>query len=329
MSAETRVDSKASGPFADRLEDAVRAKGSACLVGLDPHLASIPPEYAAVHDATASRAERAAAMGDFLVDVIAAVADLTPAVKPQSAFFEALGADGVAQWERVVAAARDAGLLVIGDVKRGDIGSTAAAYAEAFLTGVPGTDPRTLCDAVTLNPYLGTDSVQPFLDACKAHGTGVYVLVRTSNPSSSELQAAGAPSLAEQVASLVDRWGAALVGGSGLSSVGAVVGATHPDELARFRALLPRTPFLIPGYGAQGGAAHDVVGGFMRGHRDALRGAIINSSRGILYAYRERPGLAWQDAARAALRDMGAAIGAAVRAGGSASLASTDRSARP
>lgn len=300
-----------TAPFADRLDAAVRAKGSACLVGLDPHLPSIPREFAAVHDPAATRAERAAAMGDFLVAVIDVVAGRAPAVKPQSAFFEALGADGVVQWERVVAAAKDAGLLVIGDVKRGDIGSTATAYAEAFLTGVRGTDPRTLCDAVTLNPYLGTDSLQPFLDACGSHGAGLYVLVRTSNPSSKELQAEGAPSLAERVGALVERWGAPLVGAAGLSSVGAVIGATHPTELARFRAALPRTPFLVPGYGAQGGAADDVVPAFT----DAgLGGALVNSSRGILYAYQSRPGVPWRDATRDALDDMARAIGGAVRA---------------
>jgi len=302
--------------FADRLAAAVGVKQNACLVGLDPHLASIPREFAAVHDPDATRAERAAAIGDFLVEVIEVTAARAPAVKPQSAFFEAFGADGAVQWERVVAAAHDAGLLVIGDVKRGDIGSTAAAYAEAFLTGVAGTDPRTLCDAVTLNPYLGTDSIQPFLDVCKSHGTGVYVLVRTSNPSSRELQAEGSPMLADRVAALVDRWGAGLMGSAGFSSVGAVIGATHPRELARYRALLPRTPFLIPGYGAQGGAAADVAAGFSvvrKGAAGALGGALVNSSRGILYAYRERPGVAWRDATRAALDEMAAAIGEAAQ----------------
>jgi orotidine-5'-phosphate decarboxylase len=252
-------------------------------------------------------------MGDFLVDVIEVTAPRAAAVKPQSAFFEALGADGVAQWERVTAAAHDAGLLVIGDVKRGDIGSTAAAYAEAFLTGGPGTDPRTLCDAVTLNPYLGTDSLQPFLEACRERGAGLYVLVRTSNPSSRELQAEGHPSLAERVADLVERWGAPLVGASGLSCVGAVIGATHPTELARFRARLPRTPFLIPGYGAQGGSAADVAPAFAGGLPGA---ALVNSSRGLLFAYKERPGMAWRDATRAALEEMALALGRAASAPG-------------
>jgi orotidine-5'-phosphate decarboxylase len=247
---------------------------------------------------------------DFLVAVVELVASRVPAVKPQSAFFEALGADGAVQWERVVAAARDAGLLVIGDVKRGDIGSTATAYAEAFLTGTPGTDPRTLCDAVTLNPYLGTDSMQPFLDACRTHGAGLYVLVRTSNPSSRELQAQGSPTLADQVAALVREWGDAAGPAGALNSVGAVIGATHRAELARFRGLLPRTSFLVPGYGAQGGGAADVAPAFQP---DVAGSALVNSSRGILYAHQTRPSLTWQDATIAALDEMVGAIGAAVR----------------
>ena len=262
--------------YADRLEAAVQAKSNPCLVGLDPHLQNIPGEFPAASDASASRAERAAAAGDFLCEVIDVVSALVPAVKPQSAFFEALGSAGVVQWERVVRRAREAGLIVIGDVKRGDIGSTARAYADAFLG--PEAD---ACDAITINPYLGSDSVEPFLDACRAHDKGLYVLVRTSNPSSSEFQTAGDPPLAERVAAAVDRWGAELVGASGLSAVGAVVGATHASELADWRAKLPRTPFLLPGYGAQGAGAKDVIGGFLSGGR----GALVNSSRGILYAY--------------------------------------------
>lgn len=295
--------------YADRLDAAVAAKQSPCVVGLDPHLASIPAEFTAVHDPSAGRGERARAVGDFLLGVLDAVADVVPAVKPQSAFFEQLGPDGIASWERVVAAAHSASLIVIGDVKRGDIGSTAAAYAAAFLTGGPGADPRTLCDAVTLNPYLGSDSVQPFLAACAEANKGCYVLVRTSNPSSAELQAAGDPPLAERVADLVAGWGAELVGASGFSSVGAVVGATHPAELASLRRRLPRTPFLIPGYGAQGGGAADVAAGFTGG----LRGALVSSSRAVLYAWRERPGVAWKDAARDAARSMVAEIRAALR----------------
>lgn len=280
--------------YADRLDAAVRAKGAPSVVGLDPHLHLLPSEFSAAHDPAATAAEVAADVERFLFEVIDAVHEHTPAVKPQSAFFEALGSAGAGVWERVVARAHGAGLLVIGDVKRGDIGSTAAAYARAFLTGGPGIDPATLCDAVTVNPYLGTDSVAPFLEACREADAGLYVLVRTSNPSSAELQAQGDPPLMHRVAELVGAWGAELVGEAGFSSIGAVVGATHPDELADLRGRLPRTPLLLPGYGAQGAGAADVAGGFS----DGLAGALVNSSRGVLFAGRERPD--WKDACREA-----------------------------
>lgn len=290
--------------YADRIERAVQVRGNPCLVGLDPHLSRIPAEFAAVHDPAASRAERANAVGEFLRGVIDVVAELVPAVKPQSAFFEQLGADGVRVWEETVAHAHARGLLVIGDVKRSDIGSTAAAYATAFLEGLPGTDPATLCDAVTVNPYLGTDSIQPFLDACARTGAGLYVLVRTSNPSSAEFQTQGVPTLSERVAEAVVRWGEPLVGACGLSSVGAVVGATHPEELARMRRVMPTAPFLLPGFGAQGAGAADVVPGFL----DGIRAALVNSSRGVLFAYADRDGVPWRDATRDAVLEMARTI---------------------
>ena len=289
--------------YADRLAAAVDDKGSPCVIGLDPHLSRLPAEFRAAHDPDASRAEVAADVERFLFEVIDAVADLVPAVKPQSAFFEALGADGARVWERVVVRAHKAGLLVIGDVKRGDIGSTAEAYARAFLSGGPGADPDTLCDAITVNPYLGSDSIDPFLKACRDKGAGLYVLVRTSNPSSRELQALGDPPLMEKVAELVDGWGRELVGTCGLSAVGAVIGATHPSELRSLRAKLPHSPLLIPGYGAQGGGAGDVAGGFLHG----LEGALVNSSRGVLYAER-RGEEGWKDACRRAAREMREAL---------------------
>jgi orotidine-5'-phosphate decarboxylase len=296
--------SPSSPSYADRLDAAIARCGNPCLVGLDPHLDALPEEFAVARDPGAPRADRARAVGDFLCAIVDVAAGRIPAVKPQSAFFEVLGADGVAQWERVVAHASAAGLLVIGDVKRGDIDSTAKAYAQAFLE----TDPR--CDAITVNPYLGADAVQPFLDSCLRVGGGVYVLVRTSNKHSALFQDHGTPLLHEKVADEVARWGTTLMGECGLSSVGAVVGATHPAELARLRARMPRTPFLIPGYGAQGGSAKDVAPGFLPGGR----GALVNSSRGILFAskqpaYRE---LHWKDAAAKALAAMRAEITAAL-----------------
>ncbi len=288
--------------YADRLEAAVRDKQSACLVGLDPHLALLPDEFAVARDTSAPRAERAAAVEDFLCQVIEIVAPYTPIVKPQSAFFEVLGADGVRAWENVCAAAHGAGLLVLGDVKRGDIGSTASAYASAFLEGDAGTDPATLCDAVTVNPWLGSDSIQPFLDACKRTDKGLYVLVRTSNPSSGEFQDSSDPPMMDRVADAVSEWGGQLMGASGFSSVGAVVGATHPEELIRLRERMPTTPLLIPGYGAQGAGAAEVLPAFTSG----LSGAIVNSSRGILFAKSDLP---WRDATLAAIQQMQAAFG--------------------
>jgi orotidine-5'-phosphate decarboxylase len=286
--------------YADRLDQAVLSKGNPCLVGLDPHLALMPEEFAAVRDPEATRQECASDVTRFLVGILDAVADVVPAVKPQLAFFEVLGPEGLTAYEAVVKESHERGLIVIGDAKRGDIGSTAAAYAKAFLTGGPGSDPATLCDALTINPYLGSDSVQPFLEACDAAGAGVYILARTSNPSSAEFQTQGSPTLTERVADAIGAWGAERIGACGFSSVGAVVGATHPGELVALRERMPHTPLLLPGFGAQGATAADVVGGFSEG----CRGALVNSSRGILFAFRDGDGANWKDAARLAAQQM-------------------------
>src|SRR5690349_3095048 len=290
----------ASPSFADRMFAAVEAKGTSAMVGIDPHLDSLPPEYAAAADPMTPRLRRASRMGDFCCELLSVVAPLVPAVKPQSAFFEALGAAGAIQWERVVRRARELGLLVIGDVKRGDISSTARAYAAAFLEG--GGDPEACCDAVTLSPFLGADSIEPFLEVCARTKSGVFVLVRTSNPGSADFQRHGAPELSFAIAERVARWGETLMGECGLSSVGAVVGATHASELAAFRERMPRTPFLLPGYGAQGASARDLAGAFA-GPR---RGALVNSSRGIAFAYKDArfASATWQEATLSATRAM-------------------------
>lgn len=299
-------------PYADRLHAAVERTQSPVVVGLDPHLAQLPDEFAMARDPAASRAERAGAVRDFLLAIVEVAAGKVPAVKPQSAFFEVLGADGVQAFEDVVAASKEAGLLVIGDVKRGDIGSTAAAYAEAFLTGpsgeaAPWAQPY-LCDAATVNPYLGSDSITPFVKACETASAGLYILVRTSNPSSAEFQAlevgGSSATVADRVADAVAGWGAETMGECGWSSIGAVVGATHPAELRALRQRMPKTPLLLPGYGAQGASATDIVGGFS----DGLHGALVNSSRGILYAGAKRPDLHWKDAAREAMDLMAAEL---------------------
>jgi orotidine-5'-phosphate decarboxylase len=295
--------------FADRLQAAVERTATPCIVGLDPHPELLPDEFAAAREPERSRRERARALADFCCAVIELVAGRVPAVKPQTAFFEALGADGVAAWERVVAAARAAGLLVLGDVKRGDIAASARAYADAYLTG------PARCDAITVNAFLGHDSLAPFLEACRREDAGVFCLVRTSNPGSADFQRHGEPELSFVIADAVARWGAELLGECGLSSVGAVVGATHGAELARFRARMPRTPLLLPGYGAQGAGAASVVDAFLpRTRHAAPRGALVTSSRAILFAHAEPryARLPWRDASRAALDEMIAAVGAAL-----------------
>ncbi len=296
--------------FADQLEEAVGRVQTPALIGLDPHLHLLPEPFAAARR-TEDPEERADLVCAFLDQVLDVVAGRVAAVKPQSAFFEALGAPGARVWEHVVRRAHDHDLLVIGDVKRGDIASTAEAYATAFLEGLPGTDPDTLCDAVTLNPFLGAESIEPFLAACDRTGRGLYVLVRTSNPGRADFQMHGEPELSQVVAAAVDRWGSRFIGACGLSSVGAVVGATSAHELSAWRERLPRTPFLLPGYGAQGATADDNRGAFLppaqRGRMP--RGALVNSSRAILFAWRDERyasahGLRWKDATDAALQAM-------------------------
>ncbi len=301
----------------DRLDAAVERVGNPCLLGVDPHLDLLPEEYAVARDAHAPRTERALALEQFCKELLDVAAGRVGVVKPQSAFFEVLGADGVRAWESVVAHARSCGLLIIGDVKRSDIASTAAAYARAFLEDDSAETGAARCDAITVNPYLGTDSIEPFLDSCRASEGGLYVLVRTSNPGSGEFQLHGTPGVCERVAAAVSAWGEGFLGECGMSSVGAVVGATHPAELKRFRDAMPRTPLLLPGYGAQGATAHDVADAFIDPERP-WRGAIINSSRGIAFAWRkpENTGRHWKDAASSALDDMIADVrGALGRAG--------------
>jgi orotidine-5'-phosphate decarboxylase len=274
--------------FADRLAAAVDAKGAPLCVGLDPVLARLPSALAGQ--------EPAAAFERFCREIVDAVAGVAVAVKPQSACFEALGSSGVAAFERVCDHARAAGLLVVADAKRGDIASTARAYAAAFLEPRPTGGP--LADALTVNPYLGGDSVEPFLAACRAHGRGIFCLVKTSNPGGADVQdvqlADGRP-LWQHVAGLVARWGRDLVGSRGLSAVGAVVGATHPVAVEVARGLLPRAVLLLPGVGAQGAAVADTAPAFA----GQPAGGLVTVSRPILYAY-ETAGGDWRAAATAA-----------------------------
>lgn len=291
--------------FADRVAGAVEHKRTQLVVGLDPVVELLPVELRG--DASRSRAAAAAAVERFCTGIVDAVAPYVVAVKPQVAFFEALGADGWASLERVCRYAREAGLLVIADAKRGDIGSTARAYAAAFLEPVDGAP---LADALTINPYLGRDSVDPFLAACRREGSGLFVLVRTSNAGAMDLQDAalsdGRP-VWRHVADLVDAWGEDLVGQRGLSSVGAVVGATAPFAIGEARRSMPRAIILLPGVGAQGATPADVARAFTSGPASGL----VNASRSVIYAYRDLPEGDWRAAAGAEAARLSTAIWAA------------------
>jgi orotidine-5'-phosphate decarboxylase len=260
----------ATQTFADRLAAEVERKRSQLVVGLDPRVDLMPVEL----------------RGDvarFCCGLVDAVAPHAVAVKPQLAFFEALGPAGMAAFDAVCLYARRAGLLVIADGKRGDIGSTARAYAEAYLEG---DVPR--ADALTVNPYLGRESVEPYLAAARRAQAGMFVLVKTSNAGADVQDVVlkdGRP-LWHHVAALASEWGEDLVGEVGLSSVGAVVGATHPRAVAEARRLMPQTVLLLPGIGAQGGAVSDLVRAFQSGPASAL----VNAARSVDYAFRETGG---------------------------------------
>jgi orotidine-5'-phosphate decarboxylase len=289
--------------FADRLAAAVRQHKTPVLVGLDPRYESLPAPLRSA-DRVGDFARRAIAYQEFCRGVIDVVAPIVPAVKPQAAFFEQLGPAGSAILAGVIRYARDRGLLVIVDGKRNDIGSTAAAYAEGYL----GANSAWGADALTVNPYMGDDSLQPFVDAARTNEGGVFVLVKTSNPGGGQFQdliADGEP-IYRHVARHVARLAAEDAGTSGFGTSGAVVGATYPDQLAELRGLLPNSWLLIPGYGSQGGTARDVAPAF---RSDGL-GALVNNSRGIIFAhgrreYADRFGEArWQEAVEAATRRM-------------------------
>jgi orotidine-5'-phosphate decarboxylase len=293
------------GHFGDSLAAAVRRRQNPVMVGLDPRLDQLPGPL--VGDAARGGkdlAAVAAAYEAFCRGVIDVVAPLVPVVKPQAAFFEELGPAGMAVLARIIDYARQRGLLVVLDAKRGDIGSTAEAYARGML----GEDSAWKADAVTVNPYLGDDSLVPFVDTARHRGGGVFVLVKTSNPGGKMFQdlSADGRRLYEHVAQHVERLAADTAGGSGYGSIGAVVGATYPEQLAQLRAVMPHAWLLVPGYGSQGGGANDVAAAFDSGGL----GAVINNSRGIIFAharneYAQRFGPSrWQEAVEAATRAM-------------------------
>lgn len=278
MSAEPAL---ATTLFADRLAEAVERKRSQLVVGLDPRPDLLPVEL--VGDAQVDRASAADGCARFCCGIVDAVAPYVVAVKPQLAFFEALGADGFAAFEEVCGYARSAGLIVLADAKRGDIGSTSRAYATAYL--VPRGEAPPLADAMTVNAYLGRDSLEPFIAACRRHGGGLFCLVKTSNEGGADVQdlvlSDGRP-LWQHMARLVHELGEELVGNRGLSSVGAVVGATHPRAVGEARRLMPQAVLLLPGVGAQGATPADLARAFTSGPASAL----VNASRSVLYAFR-------------------------------------------
>ena len=287
-----------------------KTKAPIC-VGLDPMLGYIPEHvkekaFAEFGETLEGEAE---AIRQFNCAIVDATADLIPAVKPQIAMYEQFGIEGLKAYDRTVKYCQQKGLIVIGDIKRGDIGSTSAAYATGHLGSVKVGN--TTCSAfnteyVTVNPYLGTDGVKPFVDECNASDRGIFVLVKTSNPSSGEFQdrlVDGRP-LYEIVGEKVAEWGSECMG-SEYSNVGAVVGATYPEMGKALRKVMPKSYILVPGYGAQGGKGADLVHFF---NEDGL-GAIVNSSRGIIAAYQQEKyaqfGAAnYADASRQAVIDM-------------------------
>ena len=283
----------ATATFGDRVAEAVDRKRSQLVVGLDPRPELLPVELRG--EAHASRGSAADACARFCLGLIDAVAPYVVGAKIQLAFFEALGADGMRAFEEVCEYARNAGLLVVADGKRGDIGSTARAYANAYLE--KGDRPAPPVDALTVNPYLGSDSVEPLLAACRRSGTGVFCLVRTSNGGSADVQdlaLSDGRRLWHQVGSLVALWGEDFVGERGLSSVGAVVGATYPRAVGEARRLMPQAILLLPGVGAQGGTPADVARAFTSGPASAL----VPVSRSLIYAFRV-DGSDWRKAAAA------------------------------
>lgn len=288
--------------FADKLVARIADLNNPTVVGLDPHFSKIPVFIRQDAERKHGNTLKAAAEAILLFNhqIIDAIADIVPAVKPQIAFYECFGHEGVRAYEETIRYAKSRGLLVISDAKRNDIGSTAEAYAQGHLGSVsPFGSPLAAfdADALTVTPYLGSDGIKPFVDVCAAEGKGLFVLVRTSNPSADEIQGqpVGDQLLDEHVATLVEGWGRDVIGESGFSSIGAVVGATYPEEAHILRGLMPNQIFLVPGYGAQGGTVDDIKPCF---HENGT-GAIINSSRGILFAYQETD-MPEQDFAKAA-----------------------------
>ena len=287
----------------DRLIENIIKKQNPTVAGLDPKLDYVP---ASVKEACFAQYGKtlegaAAALLAFNKEIIDEIYDIVPAIKPQAAYYEMYGWQGVKALAETIAYAKSKGMFVITDGKRNDIGTTMEAYAAAHLgtTDVAGEGIDAFgADALTVNGYLGTDGIKPLLSICRQKDKGIFVLVKTSNPSSGELQdlqLINGASVYEQMGKMCENWGTELMGKYGYSGVGAVVGATYPEQLAEMRQKAPHTFFLVPGYGAQGGGANDAKNAF---DKNGL-GAIINSSRGIMCAWKKQ-GLTEDDFAAAA-----------------------------
>jgi len=277
--------------FIDRLLEKIMEKRNPSVIGLDPLIEYVPQSIREKNTLIYGNSLKACseAILEFNKRLLDAVCDIIPAVKPQSAYYEMYGPEGIRALFETIRYAAEKGFIVIVDAKRNDIGSTSAAYSSAYLgqTGIGSgiSQPVFDADALTVNGYPGLDGIKPMLECCEKYGKGIFVLVKTSNPSSVQLQdivTEDGRKVYEVMADLVSEWGAGLIGKYGYSSVGAVVGATWPEQLKELRRRMPHTFFLVPGYGAQGGSAADVAAAF---DPDGL-GAIINASRSLMCAYR-------------------------------------------
>ena len=276
----------------DKLIEKVKEKNNPTVMGLDPRYEMLPKCVTSKYSKDLEGVVQA--IIEFNKKLIDATCDIIPAIKPQIAFYEMYGIPGMKAFKETCKYAKEKGMLVIADIKRGDIGSTATGYSNAYLGKTQiGDKEESIYDVefVTVNPYMGTDCVKPFIDDCKKYDKGIFILVKTSNPSSGELQdikLENGEEVYKRVASLVEKWGEDLRGENGYSSVAAVVGATYPKQLEELRNLAPHTFFLIPGYGAQGGKAEDIALGF---DKNGI-GGIINASRSLMCAYKSDK---WKD----------------------------------
>lgn len=270
----------------DNLIEKIKQTNNPTVMGLDPRYEMLPKCVTSKYSQDLEGVAKA--IIEYNKALIDATCDIIPAVKPQIAFYEMFGIPGMEAFKETCQYAKEKGMVVIADIKRGDIGSTAQGYSNAFLGKTPiGEKEESIYDVdfVTVNPYMGTDCIKPFLEDCKKYGKGIFVLVKTSNPSSGELQDLKLENDKEvyaQVAELVEKWGEELQGENEYSSIAAVVGATYPEQLKQIRTIAPHTYFLIPGYGAQGGKANDIALGF---DSNGL-GGIVNASRSLMCAYK-------------------------------------------